>query len=509
MTHVILYSEDDAPSGRLLGALREAGICVMAENGVDGADSNRELCAERLKDGKPPVAVVLEVESGMEVAALHAAVTRLASEWPGVPLVGCLCISLDERLSGSLVRRLDAKTLKRLGLDAVADEPARLPDLLREIEMGGPTGVRDPNDAPEFIHEAASDVTPSSLLLPEQLSTELLRAAFEMVASLHFAADQKGAASTALAGLASLIRADRWTIYLVSETGRREETTFEPLAARGLTASERAIPEGDWRKALMGDALALAGAESEAACAAVADAETVRRKEGARRTIAVPLISSDRVTGVLEAVREGAEVHAFSDAEASLLSALSLPMTAALTNVVRIAEAERLSQTDDLTKLHNARFLRQYLIGELKRARRYGSTVTAMFIDLDNFKQINDQHGHLVGSHVLMEMAAVILASVRDTDVLSRYGGDEFVIVLPETNLEHAASVAERVRERISRHNFTGGRSLRLSLTASFGIATFPIHAQSPQQLIAAADTAMYEAKAARKNCIRFAAETT
>ena len=144
----------------------------------------------------------------------------------------------------------------------------------------------------------------------------------------------------------------------------------------------------------------------------------------------------------------------------------------------------------------------------MKRARRYGSLVSSFFLDLDDFKQINDRHGHLVGSHVLMEMAAVILSSVRDTDVVARYGGDEFVVVLPETDTEMGLRVAERVRERIAGHEFTGGRALRLRLTASFGVASFPAHAQSPQQLIAAADTAMYEAKAAHKNCVRFAAET-
>ena len=188
----------------------------------------------------------------------------------------------------------------------------------------------------------------------------------------------------------------------------------------------------------------------------------------------------------------------------SILDALSLPVASALANAVRIGEAERLSQTDDLTKLHNARYLRQFLLNEIRRARRYGSSVAALFLDLDDFKRVNDAHGHLAGSHVLMEMAAVILSSIRDTDAVARYGGDEFVIVLPDTQMEVAGTVAERIREKIAHHEFNGGRNLKLSLTASFGVAAFPVHASSPQQLIACADTAMYEAKAARKNCIRF-----
>jgi hypothetical protein len=133
------------------------------------------------------------------------------------------------------------------------------------------------------------------------------------------------------------------------------------------------LPEGDWRRALLGDAFSLSGSESKAARASAASADTVRRKEGERRVVAVPLVSGERVTGVLEAVREGEHARAFSQGDASLLSALSLPLAAALSNSARVAEAERLSQTDDLTKLHNARYLRQYLVNELKRARRYGS----------------------------------------------------------------------------------------------------------------------------------------
>jgi diguanylate cyclase (GGDEF)-like protein len=353
--------------------------------------------------------------------------------------------------------------------------------------------------------QAGTELLTSALLLPSKLKTDTLRAAFELVASLHFANDQKSAAHTALVGLASLIKADRWAVYLTSEASGNEPATLEPLAVRGLTTTEREISDKDWRRALMGESLALFGSESQAARLAARSMETTRRHEQGRRIVAVPLINNERVFGILEAVREDDVSRAFSKSDVALLDALALPIASALANSVRIAEAERLSQTDDLTKLHNARYLRQYLTNEIKRARRYNSSVASIFLDLDDFKRINDLHGHLVGSHVLMEMAAVILASVRDTDAVARYGGDEFVVVLPETNMEQAVRVASRLREKTEQHEFTGGRRLKLKLTASFGVAAFPEHAQSPQQLVASADTAMYEAKAAHKNCIRLA----
>jgi diguanylate cyclase (GGDEF)-like protein len=497
MKHAILLSEDGMPAGKLVEALRAAGVVavpVASPNGsheVEAARVRSELEAE-------PLAVLFDVAAETDLAITHAKILRAAAAWPGVPLVACRH-NAEAGNGRHGAQRLDDATLKRLGFHAVAAETAQLSALLREVEESA---------AAEELQTGSSPVVaPASMLLPERLSVERLRAAFETVASLHLAADQRGAASAALAGLAALIQADRWTIYLVGEAGPYGDAPFEPLAVRGLTQSERGLPDTDWRRALLGDALSLAGSESRACRAAAVTAETVRKKEGERRVVAVPLVSGERVTGVLEAVREGALARSFSRSDASLLSALALPLAAALSNSARVAEAERLSQTDDLTKLHNARYLRQYLVTELKRARRYGSLVTAFFLDLDDFKQVNDHHGHLVGSHVLMEMAGVILASVRDTDVVARYGGDEFVVVLPETEMERGLQVAERVRERIEGHTFTGGRGLRLALTASFGVAAFPAHAQSPQQLIARADTAMYEAKAARKNCIRFPAE--
>jgi diguanylate cyclase (GGDEF)-like protein len=335
------------------------------------------------------------------------------------------------------------------------------------------------------------------------MKSSSLRAAFDLVSSLHFIGDQNSAAHTALAGLAPLVNADQWTIYLFSDPAGPNISILEAIAT--LKPAEEIVSDAaeDWRRLLPRDDHVAVGSESKAARLAAAGMGTMRKTESGQQVVAVPLVCGERILGVLEGIRRK---PSFRKSELATLAALSLPVASALANAVRIGEAERLSQTDDLTKLHNARYLRQFLLNEIRRARRYGSSVAALFLDLDDFKRVNDAHGHLAGSHVLMEMAAVILSSIRDTDAVARYGGDEFVIVLPDTHIELAGTVAQRIREKISQHHFTAGRNLSLSLTASFGVAAFPEHASSPQQLIACADTAMYEAKAANKNCIRFSA---
>jgi diguanylate cyclase (GGDEF)-like protein len=490
---IVLKAEHDYPAPALLDALR-------------GADVRAAVTCTPVTEaeGAEPLAVLCEVADGADVIEIHAAVARASSAWPRAALVACRRVLPDAEPSAA--RRLDAAALMRLGFSAVADDPAQVPALLRELEArGGDTG-----ELTAHASEVESEnLPPASLLLPENLSVARLRAAFEAVAALHFVSGQSSAAQTALAGLAPLAPADRWTIYLTAAAaGAGKELSFEPLAARGMTPSERERAPDDPLSALHVDPLmSLVGRESAAARESAVTAETVRRADGARSVLAVPLVCGDRVLGVLEAVREGSRARGFSDAEAALLSSVAVPAAAALANSVRIAEAERLSLTDDLTKLHNARFLRQYLTAEVKRARRYDTTVAALFLDLDDFKEINDRHGHLVGSHVLMEMASVILLGVRDTDVVARYGGDEFVVVLPETSVEMTSRVAERIREKIAANVFNGGRGLRLRLTASIGVACCPQHAHSPQQLISNADAAMYEAKAAHKNCVRFAPE--
>lgn len=183
------------------------------------------------------------------------------------------------------------------------------------------------------------------------------------------------------------------------------------------------------------------------------------------------------------------------------------PASVALDNALRLTRAEALSVTDDLTQLYNSRYLNLVLRREIKRASRNSRALTLLFLDLDGFKSVNDTHGHLQGSRALVEAAALIQASARETDVVARFGGDEFAIVLPETDGQGGLAVGERIRARLASHRFLAGDGLDIRLTASVGVATLPDVTASPDALIQAADRAMYQVKAAGKNGIQAAKE--
>jgi diguanylate cyclase (GGDEF)-like protein len=181
------------------------------------------------------------------------------------------------------------------------------------------------------------------------------------------------------------------------------------------------------------------------------------------------------------------------------------PAAVALDNALLLKRAEALSVTDDLTRLYNSRYLNQVMRRETKRASRSGRPLSLLFIDLDGFKAVNDTHGHLFGSRALVEAAAVIKQSARETDVVSRFGGDEFALVLPDTGGEGAYAVGERIRERIAAHQFLLGDGLDIHLTVSIGVATLPDVAASAEELMHAADKAMYMVKDSGKNGIQAA----
>jgi len=174
----------------------------------------------------------------------------------------------------------------------------------------------------------------------------------------------------------------------------------------------------------------------------------------------------------------------------------------ALENAGRYSVAKDLLNIDELTGLYNYRYLEISLEREIKRAERYGLSMAVIFLDVDMLKVVNDTYGHLTGSRALKEIGAVLKKSVREVDIVIRYGGDEYTIILIETGRQGASIVAERIRKTIDQHKFILGDSTEVRLTASLGFACFPEDTKSKLELLEMADRAMYHGKASGKNIV-------
>ncbi len=165
-------------------------------------------------------------------------------------------------------------------------------------------------------------------------------------------------------------------------------------------------------------------------------------------------------------------------------------------------DLQDLSITDGLTTIYNHRYIQEHLTQEVQRSDRFHTPLTCMMIDIDDFKRVNDRFGHVFGDKVLVTIARLIRQAVRTTDVLGRYGGEEFFVVMPQTETDDALPVAERLRTSIAEHSFkTDGCEVRVSV--SVGLATYPRKdhgVKSKNGVLSAADQALYEAKRMGKN---------
>lgn len=177
----------------------------------------------------------------------------------------------------------------------------------------------------------------------------------------------------------------------------------------------------------------------------------------------------------------------------------------AFENAQKYAEAKEMAFIDSLTNLYNSKYLENALDREIKRADRLMMPVTVLFMDLDNFKKINDNNDHLVGSKVLIEVGKILLKCVREVDTVIRYGGDEYVVILVDADYDVAGRVAERIRVTIEGHHFLEDEALDIRITASIGVATYPIHTRDKKELLKIADKAMYRAKDVSRNVVYLA----
>ena len=222
--------------------------------------------------------------------------------------------------------------------------------------------------------------------------------------------------------------------------------------------------------------------------------------------VCVPMICRDKVFGVIELIKEESDPDPYSDDDLHVLNPFADFAAIAIDNARTFRRVEVLTVVDEWTQLYNARYLETALKDEVLRAKRYNHPLSLIFFDLDRFKTVNDTWGHSVGSALLATVGKILRETIRETDRAVRYGGDEFVIVMPETDQAGAVVIANRLREALAAapppHPGTA-----FKLTASFGVATYPQDGEDSRDLIDAADRAMYVGKARGRNVVVIAEE--
>jgi diguanylate cyclase (GGDEF)-like protein len=218
---------------------------------------------------------------------------------------------------------------------------------------------------------------------------------------------------------------------------------------------------------------------------------------GVRHAVLVPVADDDAVLGAAAVFVDEDLAPTAAEGAAFLCRHLGL----ALKNLGRLQAVEHLAYLDDLTHLYNTRFLEVALEREMESGRPF----TVLFLDLDHFKNVNDEHGHLAGSRLLVEVGRVLRSCVRDEDVVARYGGDEYVVVLLGIDSGGGLKVAERVRRAMEDHRFLSREGARVRITCSIGLASYPEHARDKREVLDLADRAMYRGKRSSRNVVYIA----
>jgi diguanylate cyclase (GGDEF)-like protein len=220
-----------------------------------------------------------------------------------------------------------------------------------------------------------------------------------------------------------------------------------------------------------------------------------------RSHICVPVVFRDRTIGLIALYNSGE--RAFTEEDARVAELFASQVAIALDNSRRVEQMEKQAVTDQLTGLYNRRAFADMAGKEVGRARRYRRPLALILFDIDHFKNVNDSHGHLIGDHVLHVLTKLVTRTTRATDIVCRYGGEEFIVLMPEAGRDEAMAMAERLREEISRMTVvTAGGTL--SLTISLGVAELVQGGDDDlDSLINRADRAMYQAKAAGRNAVR------
>ena len=209
----------------------------------------------------------------------------------------------------------------------------------------------------------------------------------------------------------------------------------------------------------------------------------------------IPLVSFGQTLGVL--ALDSAKQDAFRDGDLQSLESVADICATAIQNAHYVERVKQLAYLDGLTGIFNRRFFELRIMEEIERARRYGTGMAVIMADIDQFKRLNDEFGHVLGDEVLRQVSSLFHQQLRKIDVVCRYGGEEFGILLTQTNAHHAMNIAEKLRKMVAGWQFPG---VPRTVTISAGAAAFPDHGTTRDALVRAADSALYAAKQAGRN---------
>src|SRR5579863_3470869 len=367
--------------------------------------------------------------------------------------------------------------------DKTPDPSPRLPtEPVRRANDGKPFGGVERRRSPRAVPEAAEAAQATEVTVFHELGKAL-------TSSLQL--DQ--VLRTIMEKINEVLRPDTWSLLLMDvDKGELYFQIATGVGAEALKDVRIKLGQGlaGW-VAQTGEVVVVPDAAKDSRFFAQVDERT---KMETRSIVAVPVRFRDQCLGVIELINSiGPE--GFSPRDLALLEALADYAAIAIENPRHVQRIHELTITDDCTSLYNARHLNFMLDTEIYRSHRYAFEFSLIFIDLDHFKNVNDTHGHLVGSKLLAEIGEAVKEKCRLIDLAFRYGGDEFVVLLPQASKENALGVARRLHKLIRETQWLKGTGLNVTVTASVGIACYPTDSRTKTELLHLADEAMYLVK--------------